>query len=180
MYEKYCYYLYHLPCFVIWPFLLFGKGESLLMITLNNYFSFFMFMNILFLCSWIWKASKLKILNKFINPIFFNNGLHAPTTKHCMYNCTLQKIKTNALLVQTCYHSNPILTVNLTPPPPARNPRLPRDRRRSRYAFSWLFSFKSCASFDTKFAKIGPSVARSRDVLYSHVGTKFAQNLHFA
>ena len=49
--------------------------------------------------------------------------------------------------------------------PPARNPRLPRDRRRSRQlliAFSWLFSFKSYASFDTKFAKIGPSVARSR------------------
>ena len=69
---------------------------------------------------------------------------------------------------------NPILTgggggVNLTPP--AQNPRLPRDRRRSRHVFSWLFSFKSCASFDTKFAKIGPSVARSRDVLYSHVGT---------
>ena len=79
-------------------------------------------------------------------------------------------------------HFNPILTggggVNLTPP--ARNPRLPRDRRRSWHAFSWLFSFKSYASFDTKFAKIGPSVARSRDVLYSHVGTKFAQNLHFA
>ena len=33
---------------------------------------------------------------------------------------------------------------------------------------------------DTKFAKIGPSVARSRDVLYSHIGTKFAQNPHFA
>ena len=32
----------------------------------------------------------------------------------------------------------------------------------------------------TKFAKIGSSVARSHDVLYSHVGTKFAQNLHFA
>ena len=45
--------------------------------------------------------------------------------------------------------------------------------------FHDLFSFKSCASFDTKFAKIGLSVARSRDVLYSHVGTKFAQNLHF-
>ena len=55
--------------------------------------------------------------------------------------------------------------------PPARNLRLPRDRRRSRHAFSLLFSFKSCASFDNKFAKIGPSVARSRDVLYSHVGT---------
>ena len=76
---------------------------------------------------------------------------------------------------------NPILTgggVNLTPP--VRNPRLPRDRRRSRHAFSGVFSFRSSASFDTKFAKIGPSVARSHDVLYSHVGTKFAQNLHFA
>ena len=76
----------------------------------------------------------------------------------------------------------PILTggggVNLTPP--VQNPRLPRDRRRSRHAFSWVFSFKSYASFDTKFAKIGPSVARSHDVLYSHVGIKFAQNLHFA
>ena len=73
---------------------------------------------------------------------------------------------------------NPILTgggVNLTPPLYEI-----RDRRRSRRAFSWLFSFKSYTSFDTKFAKIGPSVARSRDVLYSHVGTKFAQNLHFA
>ena len=65
-------------------------------------------------------------------------------------------------------------------PPPARNPRLCRDRRWSRHAFSWLFSFKSCASFDTKFAKIGPSVARSRDFLYSHVGSKIAQNPHFA
>ena len=64
---------------------------------------------------------------------------------------------------------NPILTGGGGSiwPPPARNPRLPRDRRRSRHAFSWLISFKSCASFDTKFAKIGPSVARSRDVLYS-------------
>ena len=85
--------------------------------------------------------------------------------------------------VRTKYFTrfNPILTGGGSIwPPPARNPRLPRDRRRSRHAFSWLFSFKSCASFDTKFAKIGPSVARSRDVLYSHVGTKFAQNLHFA
>ena len=65
-------------------------------------------------------------------------------------------------------------------PPPVRNPWLPRDCRRSRHAFSWLFSFKSYASFDSKFAKIGPSVARSRDILYSHVGTKFAQNPHFA
>ena len=57
--------------------------------------------------------------------------------------------------------------VNLTPPPPVRNLWLPCDRRRSRHAFSWLFPFKSYASFDTKFAvKIGPSVARSRDVLY--------------
>ena len=80
---------------------------------------------------------------------------------------------------------NPILTGgSIWPPPPpppaARNPRLPRDRRRSRHTFSWLFSFKSYASFDTKFAKIGPSVARSCDILYSHVGTKFAQNPHFA
>ena len=73
---------------------------------------------------------------------------------------------------------NPILTGGGGPP--VRNPRLPRDRRRSRHVFSWVFSFKSYASFDTKFAKIGPSVARSHDVLYSHVGPKFAQNLHFA
>ena len=78
---------------------------------------------------------------------------------------------------------NPILTgggggVNLTPP--ARNPRLCRDCRWSRHAFSWLFSFKSYASFDTKFAKIGPSVARSHNFLYSHVGSKFAKNPHFA
>ena len=39
---------------------------------------------------------------------------------------------------------NPILTGGGSIwPPPARNPRLPRDRRRSRHAFSWLFSFKS-------------------------------------
>ena len=43
-----------------------------------------------------------------------------------------------------------------------------------------FFPFKSYASFDTNFAKIGLSVARSCDVLYSHVGTKFAQNPHFA
>ena len=68
---------------------------------------------------------------------------------------------------------NPILTggVNLTPP--VRNPRLPRDTP------FVTFSFKSYASFDTKFAKIGPSVARSHDVLYSHVGTKFAQKSAF-
>ena len=47
------------------------------------------------------------------------------------------------------------------PPPPVRNLWLPCDRCRSRHAFSWVFSFKSYASFDTKFAKIGPSVARS-------------------
>ena len=71
-------------------------------------------------------------------------------------------------------HFNPILTGGGGQfDPPVRNPRLPRDRRRSRHAFSWVFSFKSYASFDTKFAKIGPSVARSHDVLYSHVGTKF-------
>ena len=76
---------------------------------------------------------------------------------------------------------NPILTGGGSIwPPPARNPRLRRDRRWSRHAFLWLFSFKSYASFDTKFAKIGPSVARSRNFLYSHVGSKFAQNPHFA
>ena len=46
--------------------------------------------------------------------------------------------------------------------------------------FHDFLSFKSYASFDTKFAKIGPSVARSRNFLYSHVGSKFAQNPHFA
>ena len=63
---------------------------------------------------------------------------------------------------------NPILTGGgggqFDPPPPVRNLRLPRNRHRSRHAFSWVFSFKSYASFDTKFAKIGPSVARSHDV----------------
>ena len=55
--------------------------------------------------------------------------------------------------VYTDMRFNPILTggVNLTPP--ARNPRLPRDRRRSRRAFSWLYSFKSYASFDTSLWK---------------------------
>ena len=76
---------------------------------------------------------------------------------------------------------NPILTGGGSIwPPPARNPWLRRDRRCSRRVFLWLFSLKSYASFNTKFAKIGPSVARSRDFLYSHVGSKFAQNLYFA
>ena len=48
------------------------------------------------------------------------------------------------------------------PPPPVRNPATAADRED---AFSWVFSFKSYASFDTKFAKIGPSVARSHDVV---------------
>ena len=62
-----------------------------------------------------------------------------------------------------------------------RNPRLPRDRSRLRHAFPWVFSSKSYASFDfKKFAKIWTSVARSRDVLYSHVGTKFAQSPQLA
>ena len=80
------------------------------------------------------------------------------------------------------FHFNPYLNWGggQFDPPPARNPWLRRDRRWSRHAFSWLFSFKSYASFDTKFAKIGPSVARSRNFLYSHVGSKFAQNPHFA
>ena len=61
-------------------------------------------------------------------------------------------------------------------PAPVRNPWLPCDHCRSRHAFSWVFSFKSFASFDTKFSKIRPSIARWHDVLYSHVGTIFAQN----
>ena len=68
---------------------------------------------------------------------------------------------------------NPILTGGVnwySPPPPLHEIR----------DFSWLFAFKSYASFDTKFAKIEPSVARTRDILYLHVGTKFAQNPHFA
>ena len=99
---------------------------------------------------------------------------------------TCVKISVERVCFQTetsTFFFNPILTGGgglIWPPPPVRNPRLPRDRRKSRHAFSWVFSFKSCASFDTKFAKIGPSVARSHDVLYSHVGTKLAQNLHFA
>ena len=44
----------------------------------------------------------------------------------------------------------------------------------------FFLSIKSYASFDTKFVKIGPSVTRSHNVLYSHVGSKFAPNLHFA
>ena len=55
---------------------------------------------------------------------------------------------------------------------PVRNPQLSCGRRRSRHTFWRVFSFKSYVSFDTKFAKIRPSVARSRDVLYSHVGIK--------
>ena len=92
---------------------------------------------------------------------------------------------THYAIMAQCDHQlqmwiNPILTGGGSIwPPPARNPRLPRDRHRSRHAFSWLFSFKSYASFDTKFAKIGPSVARSRDVLYWHVGPKFAQKSAF-
>ena len=92
---------------------------------------------------------------------------------HFLMNQILLRTKTKWI--------NPILTGGgggQFDPPPCMiwNPRLPRDRRRSQHAFS----FKSYASFDTKFAKIGPWVARSHDVLYSHVGTKFAQNLHFA
>ena len=41
------------------------------------------------------------------------------------------------------------------------------------------FFFEILRIFDTKFVKIGPSVARSCDILYSHIGTKFAQNPHF-
>ena len=63
--------------------------------------------------------------------------------------------------------------------PPARNQRLPRDRRRSRQRLSWLFSFKSYASFDTKFAKSD----HRREVTGRFVlarRPKFAQNPHFA
>ena len=60
------------------------------------------------------------------------------------------------------------------------------DQLLTAYPFFFFYSLinggggGSYASFDTKFAKNGPSVARSHDILYSHVGTKFAQNLHFA
>ena len=43
---------------------------------------------------------------------------------------------------------------------------------------AWLINL-SGRQFD-KPQEVIPSVARSCDVLYSHVGTKFAQNLHFA
>ena len=113
--------------------------------------------NIWNICSRIYTESNLKILHLVIAYWWINT----------------RDLCTKAI--------NPILTGGGGQfDPPVRNPRLPRDRRRSRHAFSWVFSFKSYASFDIKFAKIGPSVARSHDVLYSHVGTKFAQNLHFA
>ena len=87
---------------------------------------------------------------------------------------------------------NPILTggSNLTPPP---SPELNvsyllyviRDclTTAADYdaPFHYFFLLSSLdTSFDTRFAKIGPSVARSLEVLYLHVGTKFAKNPHFA
>ena len=128
-----------------------------------------------------------------------NNKWLKVTYSKCLHDCTVSFIwpvgifdilwylcilLLKPILVSTKHSKsfNPILTGGggQFDPPPAQNPRLCRDRRCSRHAFSWLFSFKSYASFDTKFAKIGPSVARSRNFLYSHVGSKLAQNPYFA
>ena len=63
-----------------------------------------------------------------------------------------------------------------TPPPPVRNPWLPRDRRRSRHAFFMSFFFQVLRIFWSQVCE-----NRSRGhMTFSHVGTKFAQNLHFA
>ena len=49
-----------------------------------------------------------------------------------------------------------------------------------RQGWGSLPPFRYATAFDTKFAKIKPSVVRSYNVFYSHIGTKFTQNLHFA
>ena len=64
----------------------------------------------------------------------------------------------------------------IDPPPPPPTPPCTKsataaDRNTPLHEF---FLSRSYTSFDTKFAKIGPSVVRSHDVLYSHVGTKSA------
>ena len=89
------------------------------------------------------------------------------------YTCKVMQMAKYAKL-------NPILTggggggVNLTPPPPCtKSATASRPPQIVTRLFMTLF-FQVLRIFWYQ------SVARSRDVLYSHVGTKFAQNLHFA
>ena len=88
--------------------------------------------------------------------------------------CTAKKMTGGAIKA-------PPMGLGLTDPPPPRTKSATASRMQQIATQLFVtFSFKSYASFDTKFVKIGRSVARSRDVLYSHIGPKFAQNPHFA
>ena len=64
--------------------------------------------------------------------------------------------------------------------PPCTKFGLPRDRRRSRHAFFMSFFFQVLRIFWYQVCENRTIGHRSRDVLYSTVGTKFAQNLYFA
>ena len=85
----------------------------------------------------------------------------------------------NFLLFFLVVMLNPILTGGSIWPPCTKSATASWPPQIATHLFI-NFSFKSYASFDTQVVKIGPLVARSCDVLYSHVGTKFAQNPHFA
>ena len=98
----------------------------------------------------------------------------------CPYmTCLKQKQKNDYPPVVRVF--NPILTGggSIWPPPCTKSATVSRPPLIATRLFMTFF-FQSYASFDTKFAKIGPSVARSCDFLYSHVGSKIAQNPHFA
>ena len=58
---------------------------------------------------------------------------------------------------------------------------LPRTQNRLTFsrAASWLFSLKSYAYFDTKFAKIRPPVMESHDLLWPKVNPKSENFFHF-
>ena len=105
-----------------------------------------------------------------------------PSTFQCTWSlqyCSWTSDQSLSLVPQ--WGLNPILTggVKKTPLHEIRDClATAADRDTPFYDISWLKSYES--DFDTKFAKFGPSVARSCDVLYSHFGTKFAQNPHFA
>ena len=60
-------------------------------------------------------------------------------------------------------------------PPPQHFPRQFRCAKFFDSAAHWLFTFKSRASFETIFAKIGHTVTTLHDFLYMLVGLKMAQ-----
>ena len=67
----------------------------------------------------------------------------------------------------------------LNQPPPRH---FPRPFRRAKFfdrAARWLFTFKSRASYDTIFAKIGHTVTTLHDFLYKLVRPKMAQKRDF-